>query len=196
MGAKLTIAMIACFAALPAMANDTDDWIKDTDCIGKSNHGVIRNDQILELGVPTASALQFEGESSMRMGDVDRALVVLQRSIEMAPMDMDKRILYAEALEKKLMGQKKKDPQLYNFLIKQWLFVARKAEFPDQSVLARSHILSLSGTFPKMLEKPEKFLGRVLIPEDGSQPVLIGGRPHRKQLADKTNNPVNKGRFE
>ena len=96
----------------------------DTSEIGQDHHGVVSSDQFLELGVPSANGLRIEGEQSMRLGKLDRAIMVLQRSVELAPADMDGRILYGEALEKKLIKQKDRDPALYNYVIKQWLFVA------------------------------------------------------------------------
>lgn len=165
----LWAAAIACIA--PAVAKD-DDFIMDTDGIGRSNNGVVTSDQFLELGMPTSNALRLEGEQSMRIGNLDRALTVLQRSVEMAPMDIDGRIMYAEALEKKLLKQKKRDPKLYNFIIKQWLYVAKKAEFADQQMQGASHLQGLTGTRPGRWEKEKKFLARVLVPED--EPVKIG----------------------
>jgi len=109
------------------------------------------------------------------MGNLDRALTVLQRSVEMAPLDMDGRILYAEALEKKLLKQEEKDPILYNFLVKQWLFVYKKSEFADQAMQGLQHLTSLTGTQPKRFESIPKFLVRVLLPEDGSTKVALGG---------------------
>jgi hypothetical protein len=160
-------------------------WIKDTSGIGKSRNGVVRNDQFLELGVGTPSCLQLEGESLLRTGNLEQALTVLQRSVEMAPLDMDKRILYAEALEKYLIRQKpKRDPRLYNFLIKQWVFVSKKAEYADQIAIARGHLGNLTGKMPGRFEKPDKFLAKVLIPEDGSIQVTIGSA--RKLAAKKT----------
>ncbi len=162
-------ATLACIA--PAIAKE-DDFIMDTDGIGKSNNGVVTSDQFLELGVPTPNALRMEGEQSMRIGNLDRALTVLQRSVEMSPMDIDGRIMYAEALEKKLLKQRKRDPKLYNFIIKQWLYVAKKSEFVDQSMQGVSHLQGLTGTVPKRWEKEKKFLSRVLVPEDAH--VKIG----------------------
>lgn len=178
--------MLAAMFLLPAaaLAEDDADWIMDTNDIGKDRNGIIRNDQILEMGVPTASALQMEGESSLRLGNLDRALVALQRATELAPLDTDKRVLYAECLEKKLMAQKPHDPKLYNFIIKQWLFIATKAEFADQAMMGRAHLATMTGTCPKLFEKPNKFLARVLLPEDGSAKVVMGG-PKARQLAEK-----------
>lgn len=187
---KLLLVLATLLAVCPAgwAGGDDDDrdkeedWVVDTSGIGKSHNGIIRNDQILEMGVPTASALQLEGESSLRMGQLDRALVALQRAIELAPLDADKRLLYAECLERKMISQKSKDrdPRLYNFLVKQWLFVYQKADFPDQKAQALTHLGTLCGSTPGRFERPHKFLARVLIPEDGSKPVVIGGHHHHK----------------
>lgn len=170
--------------SLPAQANDKDakkskndepDFILDTSNLNKNTGGVISSEQFLELGQPTPSCYRLEGESSLRYGNLDRAILVLQRSVEMAPLDMDNRILYAEALERKLHEQKIKDPKLFNFVIKQWLFIAKKAEFPDQSVQGYGHLSNLTGRVPGRFEKPGKYLAKVLIPEDSKEKVVIGG---------------------
>lgn len=152
----------------------SSDFIKDTSQIGKTN-GVIMSNQLLELGMFSGSTLRIQGEQALRLGDVERAITVLQRSIEMEPLDMDGRILYASALEKKLLAQKDRDPKLYNFIIKQWFFVSKKAEFADQKMQGVGHLHNLTGTLPKWYEKAEKYLNRVLIPEDGTVKVAIGG---------------------
>jgi hypothetical protein len=98
---------------------------------------------------------------------------------------MDGRILYAEALEKKLMKQKEKDPVLFNFTVKQWLFVFKRSEFPDQAYQGIQHVNMLTGTAPKRFEKPEKFLARVLLPEDGSTKVALGDKDRDKSVKEK-----------
>jgi hypothetical protein len=171
----LAAALIASVSPLKALAGELDnEFIVDTSDIGKSTHGVVTSDQFLELGVPTSNGLRIEGEQSMRMGRLDRAIMVLQRSVELSPMDMDGRILYAEALEKKLIKQKDRDPALFNFVVKQWLFVAKNAEFADQGMQGFNHLFKIAGTVPKKWEKEKKFLERVLIPEDGSIKVTLG----------------------
>jgi len=164
------------FVGGPALAGEGVEV--DTSDIGTDSHGVITSDQFLELGVPSANGLRIEGEQALRMGKVDRAVKVLQRSVELAPRDMDGRILYAEALEKKLLRQKDKerDPELFNFVVKQWLFVAKSAEFADQGQQGFNHLYKLTGTVPKRREKEKKYLERTLIPEDGSVKVKIGKR--------------------
>jgi hypothetical protein len=162
------------------------DFIMDTSDVGKTTGTIVSSDQFMEIGTTSASTLRMEGEQALRMGSLDRALTVLQRSVEMGPLDMDSRILYAEALEKKLMAQKEKDPVLYNFLVKQWLFILKQSEFPDQGVQGYQHLQILTGTLPKRWEKVPKFLSRVLIPEDGSVKVALGGKHAPAEKEDET----------
>lgn len=178
----LVILSVAVVAGSPALARE--DFIMDTSGIGKSHGGIVSSDQFLELGMRTPNALRLEGENSLRMGHVDRAIMVLQRSVEMAPLDMDGRILYAQALEQKLISQKERDPALFNYVVKQWLFVAKKSEFPDQSLTGRQHLVNLTGVAPKLWESDRKFLARVLLPEDGSTKVALGGAS-KKDAAKK-----------
>jgi len=160
------------------------DYVMDTSKIGESENGYIRSEQLLELGNPTAGSLSIEGEQSLRQGGLNGALTVLQRAVEMAPLDMDNRILYAQTLEKKLMMEKdKKDPKLFNFIVKQWYFVYKKAEFLDQSMLGLNHVMQLTGSRPKRFENARKFFARVLIPEDGSVKVALGGEKMNQSKA-------------
>ena len=175
--ALLTLTIFFCLAPI---VSANEGYIMDTSGIGKSHNGVISSDQILELGMKTPNALSLEGEQSLRMGHLDRAIMVLQRSVEMAPLDVDGRITYATALEQKLVGQKERDPALFNYCVKQWLFVAKKAEFPDQQAQGRVHIYNLTGTVPKLWESDRKFLSRVLLPEDGSVKVALGKTAKKK----------------
>ena len=76
----------------------------------------------------------------MRINNIERAITLLQKSVQLAPRDMDGHILYAEALEKKLAKQKDRDPALYNSVVKQWLYVAKNADFMDQANQGVKHL--------------------------------------------------------
>ena len=169
-----------------------EDFIMDTSGVGKTSGTIVSSDQFLEMGVAGPNALRLEGEQAMRMGNLERAIVVLQRSVEMAPLDMDGRILYSEALEKKLLKQSEKDPKLYNFLVKQWLFVYKKSEFPDQAVQGFQHLVELTGTQPKRMESIPKFLNRVLLPEDGSTKVALGAGHPQSGKKDEEDSSLDK----
>ena len=180
-----------CALAAPVDTEEKDpDYIMDTSKIGNTDNGYVRSEQFLELGSPTPSALSMEGAQSLRSGSIDRALTVLQRAVEMAPLDLDNRILYAETLEKKLMS----DPKLFNFIVKQWFFIYQKAEFYDHKYAALNHLVDLTGTQPKRFENAQKFLARVILPTDGSVKVAMGGpkvsdakKNSKKAKIDKNN---------
>ncbi len=184
---------VSTLMSAPVWAADSEDdqekeekpsYIRDTSSIGQSRNGMVAADQILELGVLTPNSLQLQAEQSLRMGHLDRALMVLQRSVEMAPLDIEARQTYCQALEQLLTKQKKRDPKLFNFLVKQWLFVAKRAEFPDQKMQAYSKLFDLTGSAPGRFERADKFLARVLLPEDGSIPVALNVN-HRKKKEEK-----------
>lgn len=177
----LLVLAVLCQPAQAKGSADDKDFIFDTNSIGRSN-GVIMSDQLLELGVVSSNGLRLEGEQAIRLGHTDRACLLLQKALEMQPGDMDGRILYSSALEKKLMKQpsKKRDPKLFNFVVKNWFYIWKKSEFHDQKAQAANHLEKLVGTLPKRFERPGKYLSRVLIPEDGSVKVLIGAKKVEK----------------
>lgn len=181
--AALLLALACTAVCLPVFADE--DWEVDTSGIGRQNNGVVYSGQILELGVPMASGLRVEGETYLRQGKLDQAIVVLQRAVEMAPGDVENRIQYATALERKLFRQPRdsRDPKLFNFIVKNWLCVAESAEFADEIMEGYNHLTKLTGSAPKKREKEKKFLQRVLFPEDGSVPVVIGPRTEAKVVA-------------
>jgi hypothetical protein len=149
--------------------------------------GQVQDDQFLELNTPSSEGMRLEGEQAMRYGNYDRAIAVLKKSVQMSPTDMDGRILFAEALEKKLLKQQVKDPALYNSVMKQWLIVSKNGNFMDQKMQGRAHLQSLAGTAPKHFESDVKFLSRILIPEDGSVKVALNGN---RKIATSEQDPV------
>jgi hypothetical protein len=159
------IAASLVFAATVPVYATASDFMMDTSSIGQSHNGVVSSEQLLELGGEDAGGLRLEGESSLREGNIDRALMVLQRSVEMGPGDIDGRILYAQALEQKLTAQKVRDPELYNFCTRQWFYVFKKSEFPDQSIQARAHLINLTGIAPRHWDTEQKYLAKVALPE-------------------------------
>lgn len=156
---------------------DDSDFIKETDDIGQAReNGVVISNQMIELGMISSNLLRLDGEQCIRVGNIERAIKVLQRAVETEPLDMDGRVLYATALEKKLMKQKSKDrdPKLYNFTVKQWYYIAKVCEFEDQKTQALKHLQVLTGKVPGRFDRRQAFLKKALIPEDGSVKVPIG----------------------
>jgi hypothetical protein len=164
-----------------------DNFFVDTTAVNKGSLGAVSSDQLLELGTSTADSLRMSGEQYLRMGDVDKAIVALQKSVEMSPSDMDGRILYATALEKKLKSQEDRDPQLYNFLVKQWLYVQKKADFLNQNAQGAAHLVALTGTSPRRYESRDRFLSRVLVPVDPDARLALNKRKFTAAKTDTNN---------
>ena len=163
--------------------DDEKNFIKETDDIGRAReNGVVISNQMIELGMLSSGLLRLDGEQCIRVGNIERAIKVLQRAVETEPLDMDGRCLYATALEKKLIKQKSKlrDPKLYNFCIKQWYYIAKECEFEDQKTQALKHLQVLTGKVPGRFDRKGKFLKDNLIPEDGSVKVGIGKEKKEK----------------
>jgi uncharacterized coiled-coil protein SlyX len=152
----------------PALARDSD-FSQDTTPITHGEQALVSSDQLLDISTSTSSALRLEGEQSMRFNNIDKAVLLLEKSVEMSPADMDGHILYAEALEKKLARQKTQDAQLHNLVVKQWFYIAKKADYMDQKMQGLKHLANLTGTKPRMLETDDRFLARVLKPEESQQ---------------------------
>lgn len=152
----------------PSFGRDID-FSQDTTPIIHAEQKPVSSDQILDISTTDSSALRMEGEQLIRVNKIDKAISVLAKSVEMSPADMDGRILYAEALEKKLARQTTKDAQLHNLAVKHWLYIAKKGDYMDQKVQGMKHLTAICGSKPRMLETEERFLARVLMPEDNQQ---------------------------
>jgi hypothetical protein len=165
-----TIVALAAAGTLlqPALARDID-FSQDTTPIVHAEQAPVSSDQILDISTSSSSALRMEGEQLIRVNKLDKAISVLAKSVEMSPEDMDGRILYAEAMEKKLAHQTPKDPQLHNLAVRQWLYIAKKGQYMDQKVQGMKHLSNICGTKPRMLETEDRFLARVLMPEENQQ---------------------------
>ncbi|CAN5614834.1 hypothetical protein BH10CYA1_BH10CYA1_12850 [soil metagenome] len=149
----------------PSFARD-NDFSQDTTPIVHGEQSLVTSDQMLDISTSNSSALRMEGEQLIRVNKIDKAVVVLAKSVEISPADMDGRILYAEALEKKLSQQTTKNPQLHNLAVKQWFYIAKKGNYMDQKVQGLKHLSNICGSKPRLLETEERFLSRVLLPED------------------------------
>jgi len=71
-------------------------------------------------------------------------------------------------LGKKFAERRGQDNSLYNFLVKQWLYIYKHSDFNDQQMQALNNIVALTQTKPKKFESERKFLGRVMRPEDAN----------------------------
>lgn len=129
----------------------------------------------------------MQSEISLRNDDVNRAVSMGRRAVELDPNDIDARVALGEALYQKIKKTKKKTkPEVYNECVKTWLMVLRNIvgdeanmgykgisiplverfyEDEDRTILARSRLTAVCGRVPKFWETNKKFLDKVLLPE-------------------------------
>jgi hypothetical protein len=126
----------------------------------------------------------FQADYALKLGNVEGALALIKKSLAENDDDADAHCLYAKALEKKLRGQEKRDPKLFNKCVKEWLIVMREEKGAekglywhgistpygrsfgdeDNSLLAAQRLYKLTGSVPKNGQSDRKYLIRVLKP--------------------------------
>jgi len=138
-------------------------------------------------GKKDAKVQYMQSEISLRNNDVNRAIQMGRRAVELDPDDIDARVALGEALYTKWKKQKKHpDPVIYNECVKTWLMVLRNVvgdekgmshkgisiplaqtffEDEDRGIIAKERLAAVCGRVPKFWETNNKYLSKVLLPE-------------------------------
>jgi len=169
----------------------------------------IGNMDIFGLSGPTAETLMFQADYALKLGNYEGAIALCKKSIAENDDDADTHLLYAQALEKKLRAQEKKDPKLFNKTVKEYLMVMRDEKgiekglyfhgfatpygrsFGDEGreLLAAQRLYKLTGSVPKNGQTDRKYLSRVLKPvtTEVKGKILNGKSPEPEpiKLADE-----------
>jgi hypothetical protein len=149
-----------------------------------------------EFSLGTASFYADRNSSNL-----DQAITLCHKALEKNDDDIDLHEHYAELLEQKFNGQEKPDPTLYMDCAKEWLIVLRNEAgdedgqtfhgigipfsgkfYRDEGhqMLARKHLISLTGEAPKGWETDAKYLQRI------SKHSSVGGKVLPKVTSTKT----------
>jgi hypothetical protein len=136
-------------------------------------------------GTSSASALCRAAKYQLKLGNFDKAISLIKRSLEANDDDEETHFVYAEALEGKVKSQVNRDPVLYRLCLKEWLVCLRQEsgyekissshglslpklvkfyEDEDGTVPAKRHIIRLAGRLPKAFETDAKYLDKVAGP--------------------------------
>lgn len=179
----------ALIAQQPAQAEESDSGSakvrRTVSTYDTYNHGHNRRSS----GISTLQA-----EMSTRSSDLNRAIKMGRRAVELDPDDMDARVALGEALFEKIKASKKEDPALFNECVKTWLLVHRNLigaekgmtikgigipgmqrayEDEEHGGIARDRLIVLCGRTPKMFETNKKYLDKVLQAETTVSGVVI-----------------------
>jgi hypothetical protein len=177
-----------------AMADEDD---KQPDSAPESDSGklqsTIPNDNALELGRVSGDTLMTQAELCLRSRNFDKAILFARRSIQENGDDGDLHRIFAEALEGKLELQKEKDPALFKECVEEWLSVMRSGHGDERGlnvegvggigdffykddehyIIARHHLVGLTGVAPKPWETNARYMKRVLKPKPGVKGNLV-----------------------
>lgn len=189
-------------------AEDGADWLDDA---GKRlPHGVVTNDNVSISNDSTPFHLTVEAERALKSNKPDRAIVLIKRSLELDNEDLEAHLIYANALERKLANQSSEDPELFNRCVREWLSVLRneygeekgenfhgvglpglsgKWYSDDRQERARTHLIKLTGTAPKLWETNEKFLRKVCRSGETSVRAKLLKDGNKKDPASAASNP-------
>lgn len=178
--ARIFMAITLCILlSLPVFSDD-----KQSDS-GKviEPRKVISIDTLTDLKDTSAETLGFASAYAVRNGNnADQAISLCRKSLLKNNDDIDVHLQYAQLLEGKYREQGEPDPTLYMTCVKEWLLVLRNEagdekdmnfhgvglpfigflfKDDDRVILAKSHLIGLTGFGPKGWETDTKYLERV-----------------------------------
>ena len=177
---SLVLAFIFCFYQTAAAADSAQPK--------RVSKGQVSNYDVFNQGrhKRDATITHMQSEMALRISDVNRAIRLGRRAVELNPDDIEARTALAEALYQKVKHGKTDDPGVFNECVKTWLMILRNVvgeekgltykgigipliqkfyEDEDHGTLAKERLTALCGRTPKAWETNKKFLDKVLRPE-------------------------------
>jgi hypothetical protein len=125
----------------------------------------------------TADSFAMAAEYAYNNGDTKKALKLCEKALNSDNNDIDIHKIYAQALEEQIKNTGDKNHDLLNKCVREWLIVYRTEvgdekgisyhgidpfgylyRDEDRSMLAGSHLVSLTGRVPKIWETDDKYL--------------------------------------
>jgi hypothetical protein len=157
----------------------------------------VTNMDILGGAHSSGESLLFQAEYAMHYGNYQGALHVIEQALKKDDDNADLHAIYAQALEQKYKSGEKRDPALFNKLVKEWLIVMRDEKGDekglynhgfttplgksmgdeDHSILAATHLYKLTGSVPRNGQSDKNYLKKVLHPSSASVTGKILKRP-------------------
>lgn len=171
------LAVLLLLGAGPVRANEESDWVKalkgsplEPGSMNKSGQKseTSSNDDAATINGLNPTDLRSHASAHLKDGDIESAIKLVERAIELQPEDTDGRQIYADALEQKLKAQVQRDPHTFNQCVKQWYFLYKNSEYPEMGNLAAKHLKDLTGRSPYMWPAAKMYLGKVLMAEIGN----------------------------
>lgn len=112
-----------------------------------------------------ATSLRAHAKNHLKRGHLQTARKLIERSIELDGENTDSRRIYAECLTEIVKKQHPRDPHTYNMCVKQWYYLTKHAEFPEEGTEACEQLKQLTGHAPAVWLRAKAYLSKVLMDE-------------------------------
>jgi len=160
----------------------TSAYCEDKQPDAASSEPVVSINGLADLNQASGDSLGMAAFYANRNGDnPDQAIALYRKALEKENNDIDLHLHYAELLEDKFNKEGESDSQLYNDCVREWLIVLRSEAGDEKGltfhgiglplsgqfygdehrvILARKHLVSLTGIAPKAWETDSQYLER------------------------------------
>lgn len=186
----ISLTTVSVAAVVPAFAGDSD-----------MASGVVNSEHLFDKN---ARMQLIKSQQASRKMNVERAILLARKAVELDPDDLDARVALGDALYLKIKRLRDKgsvDSGLFNECVKTWLFVHRNVsgeeaglsykgigmpfmsrfyEDEGRGALARKMLVELCGRVPKFYETNKRYLSKVLVPEPSVHAEIVGSTPAAK----------------
>jgi len=168
-----------------AMHDDLDKPLPHADDMKGEGPRVHEYDEIVSPDMESAWSIANRARSSLRNGNVSRAMSLCQKAMKMDDDDIDIHLIYAQAMQAKLERQSERDPDLFKKCVHEWILVYRNEVGMEKGMtfkglnlmgnmynddehgnLAKKQLIKLTGFAPKLWETDNHFIARVTKPAE------------------------------
>jgi hypothetical protein len=199
-----------------AAHDDLDKPLRSVDNMKGEGARVQEYDEIVSPDMESAWSVANRARSSLRNGNVSRALALATRAMKMDDDDMDIHLIYAQAMQAKLERQTDRDPDLFKKCIHEWCLVYRNEVGMEKGMtfkglnimgnfynddehgnLAKKQLIKMTGYAPKPWETDNHFLARVTKPAEtavSAKLKLDASDSNRSEKAEQSERPARSAR--
>ncbi len=172
---------------LPVVAvnDEIDKPLRHVDDMKGDGARVQEYDEIVSPDMESAWSIANRARSSLKNGNVSRALALAQKAMKKDDDDIDIHLIYAQAMQAKLERQSERDPDLFKKCVHEYILVYRNEVGMEKGMtfkglnpmgnlynddehgnLAKKQLIKLTGFAPKLWETDNHYLTRVTKPAE------------------------------
>jgi hypothetical protein len=191
-----------------AMHDDLDKPLRKADDMKGEGARVQEYDEIVSPDMESAWSIANRARSSLKNGNVSRALALATRAIKLDDDDIDIHLIYAQAMQAKMERQAEKDPDLFKKCVHEYILVYRNEVGMEKGMtvkginimgnfynddehgnLAKKQLIKLTGYAPKPWETDNHFITRVTKQAETTVSAKIKNAPDESEKDNVKHKP-------